>query len=91
MILYKTKEITLAANAEDVIKDFSDLFFSLVISNKTDNAIEILFDTQYETVETGLVITNQSVVFDKYDCPENKVRVKNLSNNEVKITILWSN
>lgn len=89
MIYLKTKEITLQPDQVDIIKNSNDAYFNLYISNKTDEKIEILFDETYEEVNSGIIITNKTLSFDN-DVPKNKIRVKNLGNEEVKITVLWS-
>lgn len=90
MIYYKTREITLAADEVATIKERTDNYLSLIISNKTEQLVEVFFDDDYAAATNGIEIGNKTLSFESNDSPKNKVRVKNNGTEEVKLTILWS-
>lgn len=90
MIYLHTQSYTIPVGTDVVVKTKEKAVFNLYISNKSEDLVEVLFDTDTDLVDSGVILSNQTLTFDDNTAPRNQVRVKNLSENEVTVTVIWS-
>lgn len=90
MLYYKTRNIITVADELVTIKEANEDYQALIISNNSDVDVEIHFanDENNYPANTGIILQNQTLVFERHDLPKNKVVA--ISSGVARITINWS-